>query len=113
MPNDSIGEDMSDVIGETALKTQIGGNHYKDYKIQPLVFCYENNIGIIESNVIKYVCRHKTKGGYEDIKKAIHYLEMLLELDYHGVDPNAFKEDIDFDKININENVSVGMMKKI
>lgn len=65
----------------SALKEQIGGEHYK-CKIQPLEFIHSNNIPFIEANVIKYVCRHKQKNGVEDIKKAIHYLELLLELDY-------------------------------
>lgn len=62
-----------------ALDTQVGGGHYKDMKIQPIEFIVENNISYREGNAIKYICRHKNKNGVEDIKKAIHYLEMIKE----------------------------------
>ena len=61
------------------LNKQIGGNHYKDMKIQPTEFIVANDIPYREANIIKYVCRHKSKNGKEDIQKAMHYLEMLLE----------------------------------
>ena len=62
--------------------TQIGGGHYKDMSIQPAEFCQRNHLDWCESNVVKYVCRHKLKHGAEDIKKAIHYLQLLLEWEY-------------------------------
>lgn len=65
---------------QTALSTQVGGNHYKDFPIQPIEFITKNNIGFIEGNIIKYVCRYKAKNGVEDLNKAKHYLEMLIEL---------------------------------
>lgn len=52
--------------------------HYEQFKIQPAVFIGENNIGYFEGNVIKYVCRYQKKNGIEDLKKAKHYLEMLI-----------------------------------
>ena len=64
-------------------KKQVGGNHYKNFKIQPVEFITSNNLTFLEGNVIKYVCRHHSKGKAEDIKKAIHYLEMILERDYN------------------------------
>lgn len=67
---------------QKALAKQVGGNHYKDYAIQPVEFIQKNEIRYCEANVIKYVCRHGYKNGAEDIKKAIHYLEMLLEMEY-------------------------------
>ena len=66
----------------SALDTQVGGGHYKDMKIQPVEFIVANNIPYREANVIKYTARHKSKNGIEDIKKAIHYLEMIME-DYN------------------------------
>ena len=65
-----------------AFDKQIGGNHYKEFKIQPILFITENKIPFIEGSVIKYVCRHRTKNGAEDIKKAIHFLQILLECEY-------------------------------
>ena len=66
----------------SALQKQVGGNHYKKYKIQPVEFIHANALGFIEGCAIKYIVRHRDKGGAEDIRKAIHFLEMLLELEY-------------------------------
>lgn len=66
----------------SALETQVAGGHYKDMKIQPAEFIHANGLGYLEGNVIKYVCRHKRKNGAEDLKKAIHYLQLLLSLEY-------------------------------
>ena len=64
------------------LEKQVGGKHYKNFKIQPAEFINENKLLFAEGNAIKYICRHSFKGKEEDIKKAIHYLEMILERDY-------------------------------
>ncbi len=61
---------------------QVGGDHYKDLAIQPAVFIYKNGIPAFEANVIKYVVRHKNKNGAQDIRKAIHYCQLILELEY-------------------------------
>lgn len=66
----------------SALNEQIGGNHYKKFVIQPVEFIHKNGIGYIEGCIIKYVCRHRDKGGIEDLRKARHYLELLAELEY-------------------------------
>lgn len=66
----------------SALNKQVSGNHYKDKGIQPIVYIHANDLGFCEGNVVKYVTRHKDKNGAADIKKAIHYLELLLELEY-------------------------------
>jgi len=60
---------------------QEGGDHYQ-LPIQPIEYIYKNKLGYMEGNVIKYVTRHENKGGAEDLRKAIHYLEMLLEWRY-------------------------------
>ena len=64
------------------LDKQIKGDHYKRFIIQPAEFINANNLAYAEGNVIKYVCRHTFKGKKEDIEKAIHYLEMIIERDY-------------------------------
>jgi len=66
----------------SALDKQVNGSHYKDKGIQPIVYIHANNLGFCEGNVVKYVTRHKEKNGEADIRKAIHYLELLLELEY-------------------------------
>ena len=66
-----------------SLEKQVGGKHYKNMKIQPAHFINENKLLFAEGNAIKYICRHSAKGKEQDIKKAIHYLEMILERDYN------------------------------
>ena len=61
---------------------QIGGSHYKDMVVQPSAFINQNKLLFAEGNAIKYICRHTYKGGKEDLKKAIHYIEMIIERDY-------------------------------
>ena len=61
---------------------QIGGDHYLKMKIQPSEFANKNNLPFAEVNAIKYICRHKDKGGKEDLKKAKHYIDMVIERDY-------------------------------
>ena len=75
-------KDMFKGIGYKSLDKQHGGSHYKKFKIQPAEFINENKLLFAEGNAIKYICRHQSKGKEEDIKKAIHYLEMILERDY-------------------------------
>lgn len=62
-------------------RKQVGGSHYQ-LAIEPIDYIVKNDIPYREANVIKYVTRHRSKNGAEDIKKAIHYLEMILE-DYN------------------------------
>lgn len=65
-----------------ATHKQVGGNHYKACKIMPIEYITKNNLDFLEGNVIKYITRHKFKGGQEDIEKVIHYAELILELKY-------------------------------
>ncbi len=66
-------------MGNTDIgRRQVGGYHYQ-MAIEPIDFIVKNEIPYREGNVIKYVVRHRNKNGREDIKKAIHYLEMILE----------------------------------
>jgi len=67
---------------KTALDTQVGGNHYKRFKIQPIEFCQKNKLPYCESNVIKYVCRHSFKNGREDLEKAKHCIDLLIQMEY-------------------------------
>jgi hypothetical protein len=67
-----------------ALDHQEGGSHYKKMAIQPIDFIYFNDIPFIEGNIIKYILRHRKKNGLEDLKKAKHYLEILIEKEYEN-----------------------------
>lgn len=62
---------------------QEGGTHYKQLSIQPWDYIVSNNLGYLEGNVVKYITRWQTKGnGRQDLLKAKHYLEKLLEITY-------------------------------
>ena len=61
---------------------QIGGSHYKIMKIQPSKFVIENRLLFPEGNVIKYICRHHYNGKKEDLLKAKHFIDMIIERDY-------------------------------
>ena len=66
---------------ESALDKQVGGSHYKDFKIQPIEFITANKLSFIQASIIKYICRYDKKNGKEDIDKVIHYCELLKELE--------------------------------
>jgi hypothetical protein len=65
-----------------ALDVQVGGNHYKDMIIQPIEFTMKNNLNFCQGNIIKYVTRYKHKNGIEDLKKAKHYIDLLIQLEF-------------------------------
>jgi hypothetical protein len=67
-----------------ANEQQVGGAHYAIKAIQPWDFIIANNIGYLEGNIIKYISRWKDKGGIEDLKKAQHYLQKLIEVTANG-----------------------------
>ena len=64
-----------------ALDKQIGGDHYKGFAIQPAEFCYKNNIPYLEATAIKYLCRWRDKGGIQDLEKAKHFIQLLIEFE--------------------------------
>ena len=64
----------------SAITKQVGGKHYKSYKIQPIEFITANNLSFIQGCVVKYICRFNSKNGKEDLDKIIHYCEMQKEL---------------------------------
>lgn len=68
-------------IKSSALDTQVGGSHYSVMDIQPAEYILRNKIGYAEGNVIKYVSRWRSKGGVGDLRKARHYLDLLIEIE--------------------------------
>jgi len=60
---------------------QHGGDHYKQLPIQPWDYIVSNNLGFLEGNAVKYLTRHREKNGVEDLRKAIHYIEKLIEVE--------------------------------
>ena len=85
MPQD---EDYLELVEEetkssnSAYDTQVGANHYKSMKIQPMEYALANNLNLAQGNVVKYVSRYKAKNGEEDLRKAIHCIELLIEHEY-------------------------------
>jgi hypothetical protein len=65
-----------------ALNIQVGGGHYKDMAIQPIEFCMANKLDVCQSKIIKYVCRHESKNGREDLEKAKHMIDLLIGFKY-------------------------------
>ncbi len=69
----------------SALERMIGGEHYLQHQIQPVEFIVRNGLGYCEGNVVKYVTRWREKGGIDDLRKARHYIDLLIELtDYEN-----------------------------
>ena len=66
----------------TAIEKQIGGKHYKDMAIQPVEYIHRNGLGFCEGNVVKYVSRWREKGGAEDLLKARHFIDLLIEMEF-------------------------------
>jgi hypothetical protein len=64
-----------------ANETQVGGDHYKDKAIQPWDYISSNNMGYLAGCIVKYVSRYEDKNGLEDLEKAKHFLEKLIEVE--------------------------------
>ena len=73
----------SSTTPSSALNIQVGGEHYKQMKIQPVEYIHANNLSFLEGNVVKYITRHKTKNKAQDIRKIIHYCTLILQLEYN------------------------------
>ena len=72
-----------------ALDVQAGGDHYKKLVVQPIEYIHANGIPFAEGSVIKYVTRWRDKGGIEDLKKARHFLDLLIELEAKAAQEKA------------------------
>lgn len=79
---DKVETELSDAGKVTPLKTQVGGSHYKKYAIQPIEYAMANDLNYCQANVVKYTTRYRDKNGKEDLRKAIHNLELLISLEY-------------------------------
>ena len=66
-------------MSDAPLDTQVGGNHYKYFKIQPIEFILANDIPFIEGSIIKYICRYKNKNGVQDLEKIKHFVDILIQ----------------------------------
>jgi len=66
----------------TALDVQVGGDHYKTLKIQPITYAHLNNLSMLQGSIVKYVTRFKAKGGKADLEKAKHCIDLLIGFEY-------------------------------
>lgn len=89
---------------------QIGGSHYNSKAIQPWDYIIANKLGYLEGTAIKYITRWKDKGGIQDIKKAIHFLEKLMEVYYEEEQRAkiAFNEDLPDSRDALRDRVGLG-----
>lgn len=78
----------------SAKDKQVAGDHYRAMKIQPIEYCVANNLGPCESLAIRYISRHGKKNGRQDVEKAIHCLELLLEFEYGDAGVEAGVESV-------------------
>ena len=78
---DGLRRPLPETVPPSALDVQAGGDHYKKLKIQPIEYIHANGIPFAEGSVIKYLTRWRTKGGVEDLKKARHFIDLLIELE--------------------------------
>lgn len=69
----------------SAFDKQTGGDHYSKLAIQPIQYSMANKLNPMQSKVVKYVTRYPDKNGVEDLHKAIHVLEMLIEWELSNV----------------------------
>ena len=95
---------------------QIGGHHYMDMVEQPSEFINKNKLQFAEGNAIKYICRHANKGEVQDLEKAKHYIDMIIERDYGPQESwiDGYKKWKELkDKGVINHTYKLGDLKKL
>ena len=73
---------MNDEIKQSATNSQIGGSHYTDTPIQPVTFIHANGLDFCQGSILKYVCRFRNKNGKDDLLKAKHFIDLLIEMEY-------------------------------
>lgn len=78
----------------SANETQVAGDHYKDKAIQPWDYIVGNRLGYLEGCIVKYVSRYQEKGGLEDLHKAKHYLEKLIEVEAARSTPEVSRQEV-------------------
>ncbi len=95
---------------------QIGGHHYMNMALQPSEFINKNKLQFAEGNAIKYICRHAHKGEVQDLEKAKHYIDMIIERDYgpqeNWIDGYNKWKDLSMKGV-VSNKVKLGELKKI
>lgn len=93
------------------LKEQIGGNHYKGLKMQPIELIAKTKCSYIQGNIVKYITRYNAKNGKQDLEKAIHYAQLAINLGFFG--NLGFKTTLAFGKYCQVNNLSARQTKII
>lgn len=78
-------------MAKTANSVQVGGDHYKTKGLQPWDAIIEWKMGFLDGNALKYLVRFRDKGGVEDLMKARHYIDKLIEVETNEPDPKSKK----------------------
>ena len=95
---------------------QIGGRHYMDMVMQPSEFINKNKLQFAEGNAIKYICRHAHKGEVQDLEKAKHYIDMIIERDYgpqeNWIDGYNKWKELSMQGV-VSNKIKVGVLKKL
>jgi hypothetical protein len=81
---EEIKQSAKPLVIPNPLKRQEGGEHYKGFQIQPAEFIHANAIPYLEGCALKYLCRHRQKGGIEDLMKAKHYIDIIIFMEYRN-----------------------------
>jgi hypothetical protein len=77
----------------SALDIQVGGDHYKNMPIQPMEYSMANGLDACQHTIIKYVTRFRDKGGIQDLEKARHVIDMLIEFERKASAPSKAAND--------------------
>lgn len=75
------------------LNYQEGGTHYKKYAIQPIEYIHANKLDFFQGSVVKYITRFRDKNGLEDLKKAKHFIDLLINLEYNNDQSGSDKDN--------------------
>lgn len=76
-----------------SLNYQEGGTHYKKYAIQPIEYIHANKLDFFQGSVVKYITRFRDKNGLEDLKKAKHFIDLLINLEYNNDQSGSDKDN--------------------
>lgn len=68
-------------VADKALNVQVGGDHYKKLAIQPMEYSMKNKLDACQHTIIKYVTRFRDKGGIQDLEKAKHVIDLLIQFE--------------------------------
>lgn len=73
---------VADKPEDNSMERQVGGNHYKKCKIQPVEYIHANGLDFFQGNIVKYITRFRDKGGKADLEKIKHYCDLLIKFEY-------------------------------